>query len=353
MNALPDQSIDARAWLLWGAAASLPLLTGRHPVVLLELLIIVVVVRQVCVHRRGAVGWSWLLRLAALAVPIGVIFNVMTVHAGDQVIFRIPEAIPLIGGPVTWNACVYGVLSGLTIVALIAVGTTIAAVIEWSALIRLLPARAGNLAVAGSVAWSFLPRLATSWREIRESQSARGHQWSGVRDFVPLIVPLLAGGLDRSIATAESLEARGFGVLSTGNQMRLPASLSMIAALTAAVAGLYLFATGNSLQAAALIPACGAMALIAVRLGRSRSMIQPTHYRRATWSARDTAASAGAVIALLATGVALQAAPESLRYEPYPEITVPTTEPLFVLLLACLLVPALVAPAGVESGVSR
>jgi hypothetical protein len=48
MHGASAPSIDVRAWLLWGAAASLPLITGRHPLILLEMLIVVVVVRSVC-----------------------------------------------------------------------------------------------------------------------------------------------------------------------------------------------------------------------------------------------------------------------------------------------------------------
>lgn len=345
------QPIDVRAWLLWGAAASLPLLTGRHPLILVELLIIVVVVRSVCLPRYGAHGWGWLVRVAALAVPIGVLFNILTVHAGDQVIFRISEEVPIIGGTITWNAATYGVLSGMTIVVLVAVGTTVAAAIEWSAFIRLLPARAGSLAVAGSVAWSFLPRLARSWREIRETQAARGHQWRGVRDFVPLMAPLLAGGLDRSIATAEALEARGFGVHASARPGRMADSLMSVGALTAAVAGLYLFAIGEAVLAIAMLSACAAMALASIYIGRDNTSIQPTHYRRTVWTMRDTVVAAGGMIALATTAVALQVTPASLRYDPYPDITVPQTEPVVVLLLACLVVPAFVAPAPVETRV--
>lgn len=344
MHATSAPTGDVRAWLLWGAAASLPLITGRHPLILLELLVIVVIVRSVCLPRQVRHGWGWLLRIAAIAVPIGVLFNTLTVHAGEQRMFTIPESIPFIGGPLTWNAAVYGVLSGMTIVVLVAVGTTVAAAIEWTALMRLLPNRAGGLAVAGSVAWSFLPQLARSWREIRESQAARGHQWRGLRDFAPLMVPLLAGGLDRSVTTAEALEARGFGVHAASNRVDRFEALMIIGALTLAVAGLYLLAVGELLLSLGIIAVFVAFAVIIILLGRSKVIALTTHYRASMWTTRDTAISVGALIPIVTTATALQVVPVALRYEPYPNITYPQSEPLVILLIALLALPAIVSP---------
>ncbi len=344
MQAPSESSIDVRAWLLWGAAASLPLITGRHPLILLELLIIVVVVRSVCLPAQGRLGWGWLLRVATIAVPIGVLFNMMTVHVGEQRLFTIPDRVPIIGGAVTWNAAAYGLLSGLSIVVLVAVGTTVAAAIEWTALMRLLPNRAGGLAVAGSVAWSFLPQLARSWREIRETQATRGHQWRGVRDFVPLMAPLLAGGLDRSVTTAEVLEARGFGVRAASNRVDRFEALTVIAALTLAVAGLYLLAVGEAMTSLGIMGLSVAMVIGLVWSGRGNVCPGATCYRRTAWTGRDTAITVGALIPLVTIATALQLAPESLRYDPYPDLTFPQTQPVIVLLLAALVIPAIVAP---------
>lgn len=347
------QRIDVRAWLLWGAAASLPLLTGRHPLVLLELLIVVAIVRSVCLPARESRGWGWLVRIATIAVPIGVVFNVMTVHTGNQPIARIPDSLAIIGGVVTWNALVYGLLSGLTIVVLVAIGTTVAAGVEWSAFMRLLPARASTLAVAGSVAWSFLPQLARSWQEIRETQAGRGHQWRGIRDFVPMIVPLLAGGLDRSVATAEALEARGFGALSASEQIRRSHSLILIGALSVAVTGLYLLAVGEMVLSAAVLTACGVMAVGFARASRSGTMMSPTRYRQTQWTTRDSAISAAAAVAIATTTTALQLWPSSLRYDPYPDLDIPYSQPVVALFLASLVLPAIIAPAPVENEVER
>jgi energy-coupling factor transport system permease protein len=260
------------------------------------------------------------------------------------VILRTPEALPVIGGVITWNAVVYGLLSGMTIVALVAAGTTVAAAIQWSALMRLLPARAATVAVAGSVAWTFLPQLATSWREIREAQAARGHRWRGARDAVPVVVPLLAGGLDRSLTTAEALEARGFGASGPSQPGIRWVAPAFGVALTGAVTGLYLFAIGRSLDAVIVIAFAAGLGILAARAG-SDVAVRPTHYRITALTRADAVVMTGAALAVVGLILALQLQPGALRYEPYPTLTWPVTSPLLAGALGMLLAPAVLAPA--------
>lgn len=340
--------LDARVWLAWGVAGSLPLLAGRHPIVIVELLAIALVVRMVCLPPARTTSWSWLVRLSALAVPIGIAFNMATVHAGDRVLVTLPEGIPLFGGELTWNAAIYGALSGLAIVGLVLIGTTVAAGIEWNDLMRMLPARAAGLAVAGSVAWAFLPRLALSWREIREAQTARGHRWAGPRDAVPLVVPLLAGGLDRAILMAEALESRGFGASAPGSASRA-GTAAVAAAVIAATTGLYLFAVGRSAPALALFLLAGLLLAALVVTGRDGAGPRVTRYRTRRWTPADSVVLAGATVAMLTAAVALQIAPELLRWDPYPVLMWPAGSIWLPLGLASLLLPAVVAPVPEEA----
>jgi energy-coupling factor transport system permease protein len=337
--------LDSRVWLAWGAAGSLPLLAGRHPIVILELLAVALVVRAVCLPPARTTSWSWLVRLSAMAVPIGIVFNIATVHAGDRLLATLPDGIPLFGGDLTWNAAIYGALSGLAIVGLVLIGTTVAAGIEWNDLMRMLPARAAGLAVAGSVAWAFLPRLALSWREIREAQTARGHRWAGPRDAVPLVVPLLAGGLDRAILMAEALESRGFGASAPRSASRA-GTAAVAAAVIAATTGLYLFAVGRGAPALALFLLAGLLLVALVVAGRDGAGPGVTRYRTRPWTPADSIVLAGATAAMLAAAVALQFEPELLRWDPYPVLAWPAGSIWLPLGLASLLLPAVVAPVA-------
>jgi energy-coupling factor transport system permease protein len=322
---------------------------GRHPIVLAELLVIVLLVRQTCIPPERTGGWGWLLRLGLFAVPIGVLFNALTVHAGDNVLVRVPDGVPLIGGAITANGVAYGALSGMTVVALVATGTTVAGAIDWSALMRLVPPRAASMAVAGSVAWSFLPQLATSWREIREAQAARGHRFRGAKDIVPLAVPLLAGGLERSVTMAEALESRGFGVAAASSRASSRRSIALAMAITAAVVAIYLLAVGEAGPAAGTLAVSLLVAGIAIRDGSRRDAARATRFREPRWGTADTLVISAAATAALVTTIALQARPEALRYDPYPTLGWPVVSTWLLAALALLSVPIVVAPVPAAS----
>ncbi len=52
----PDDRLDPRAWLLWGAAASLPALLGRNPFPLLMTLVAVLGVRIAWADAAGGIS---------------------------------------------------------------------------------------------------------------------------------------------------------------------------------------------------------------------------------------------------------------------------------------------------------
>lgn len=290
--------LDSRVWVMWAVAATLPALVSRNPIVLVLLLGAVIIVRSTCVPPTSAHSWGWLLRVTVIVAPIAVIFNVLTVRDGDRVIGTIPDGLPVVGGPITANALVYGLVSALASVTLVLIGTTVASVIDWMALGRVLPDRLMPLAVAGTVAWTFLPQASAAFGEIREVQLARGHRVRGVRGVAPILVPLLATSLDRALTTAEALEARGFGASTHGH-------------------------------------------------GRHR-----TRYRDTPWTMRSAL-----VLAVLIASVALMMgvvalAGESLRFNPFPILAAPDVPVVALLAVASLIVPAIVTATAASPPLS-
>lgn len=372
MTAQRDQ-LDPRAWLLWAVAAGLPPLLGRNPFVLGAVLLACLGVRGAVVQATAnAASWRWLLRLAVVFAAIGTLFNLLTVHIGDQPIATVPRSIPIFGGMLTWNALVYGLLSGLAILTLVVIGVTLAACLDQAELLRLLPGRLTSLAVAGSVALVFLPQTVTAFHEIREAQQARGYRLRGARGLLPLIVPLLTGGLERALTLAEALEARGFGAL-IGNSdefaiteiRRLPRGAkapalcpraplnhesrwrSVVTALglTACAVGGYLLAVGSA--------AIGLMALatgvLAVALAGRESQRQRgrrTRYRQPDWSRRDSMVVIAALVTLVVEIIILRVDAAAFQYQPYPSFSAPVINLWLLAALGLLLMPAIVAPAA-------
>jgi len=343
-------ALDSRCWLAWGLAAMTPVLLGRNPWVLLEVMIIVVVVRVVWLPRANQRGMGWFLRIAAVFTIVGVHFNVLTVHAGDRPFGSLPNAWPVIGGDLTWNALLYGVVSGFALFTLVLIGITVSSQISWLDLVYSLPARLAPIAVTGSVAWAFLPQTAIAWQQIREAQTMRGHSFRTVRDFVPIVVPLLAGGLERSLVIAETLESRGFGA-SGQSRLRderrtrsLFADLGMIIGLVAIAAAAYCAAVGL-LRWALVSFGVGILGLFTASRLAATQKVMGARYRTIRWSSADTIVTvSSAVGALFVMGWNI-VRPESLGYRVYPDLAAPQADIVLMLALGLLLVPAF-APGG-------
>ncbi|MEA2515548.1 MAG: energy-coupling factor transport system permease protein [Thermomicrobiales bacterium] len=350
MSGRLGSGLDPRAWLAWGAAASLPPLLGRNPFPLIATLFVVVGVRAAWSGRATRVSsWGGIVRLAAVFAAVGVLFNVLTVRTGDRVLAEVPESVPILAGPVTLNALVFGILSGLALLILVLVGTTVGALLDWPAALRLLPERLTTVAVAGSVAFAFIPQTAVAFREIREAQAARGHRFRGARDLIPLLVPLLTGGLERAVTLAEALESRAFGAPVTTHPTHGRAwSLATAGGLAAMALAGYLLAVGRVTGAGLALATAGIALLVATRRGTSHGPSR-SRFRSPVWSRADTLTLGGAVVAGLATLAAVALDPASLRYEPYPDLLAPHVNLALILAQTALLAPAFLVDVAIEA----
>lgn len=340
---------DVRVWLCWGVAATVPPLILRNPFILLEMFVIVLTVRLSCVPPLPdrLRGWQWFVRLATFLVGIGVVFNVLTVHAGDRVLLAMPHFWPIIGGDLTLNALAYGVMSAFAVIILLLVGTTVFALLQWSEVLRIVPARLSPIAVAGSVAWAFLPQLGVAMREIREANLARGRHIHGARQLLSLLIPLLAGSLEQALTTAEALEARGFGVaLATKNGGPGNAAngvsrghIALLIGLVSLLVAVYGIAVGmvtTGLWAAGI--GIGLLAL-GIRWQPLHTMSR-ARYRMPHWTWRDSTTIAAAIVSLAGLIWRWIAIPEKLRFEVYPSLAWPAVDLAAMAAIAFLIAPA-------------
>lgn len=338
--------LDSRAWLAWGIGATVPILVARNPLVVLEVLIIALAVRAVWSFRSRQ-GWQWILRIAVVFTLVGVVFNALTVHAGNQVLFRVPDLVPLVGGPITLNAVAYGIVSGVAIVTLVLVGTTVAAGLVWAELMRSLPPRIAPIAVAGSVAWSFLPNAAQAFKEIRESQPSRGHRVRGVRDLPPLVVPLLGGGLERALAMSEELEACGFGHRVAESASSSFARWFLVGALGNATLMSYALAVGQIITGS--IGMMMSLVLMLLATKTSGPVVgRPTRYRSTGWSRTDLIVVGAAIVAGASFLWRRFQVPEAAIFNLYPNLEWPLTDLGMLISLSLLIVPALIVPGAGE-----
>jgi energy-coupling factor transport system permease protein len=342
-------TLDSRVWVAWGFAAMLPALVGRNPWLLAEVLLIVVLVRGTWIPPDDAHGMGWFIRIAGVMVALGVVFNLLTVHVGTMVLMTLPEAWPLIGGDLTLNALVYGILSGVALFSLILTGLTMTALVSWLDLFHHIPPRLANVAVTGSVAWTFLPRLAESWSMIREARHMRGERVGNAREMLPLITPLLASSLERALVTAEVLEARGFGGSATSSRPPVGRERAgewlLVGGLVPAAAGVYCLVVARPLWGVACLLVAGVAIAAGLRLDPPTGP-RPTRLIVRAWTRADTTALAGTIVAVLVLGIALMLDPASVTYTTYPDLSWPPVNLAAMAGLALLVVPAfLTSPA--------
>lgn len=308
-----SQRVNPVAWLGWAAAAALLIVTTRNPLYLLLAGSALGAV-HLSLDRRSVAqaAWGTVLRFGAVVAAISVLFNILTVHTGDRVLARLPDSIPIVGGPVTLNALVYGLVSALAIFDLLLLAAAFSAAVDRAALLRLVPGPLAAVGVAAIIGLSIFPQTLRAVREVREAQMARGFRIRSIRDVPPLLVPVLTLGLEHAFDLAETMESRAFGA---GRTARIPAHWAIpavaIAAASAVAVGL-----GYRLAAAVfLIPIVGLV--VAARRG--------THgrgrYRRLSWDWCDAAILATATLGVLLVVASIATA--ALNYSPYPRLTWP------------------------------
>jgi energy-coupling factor transport system permease protein len=355
-------SFHVGAWGLWLAAAMLAALGTRNPFYLLLLSAVSILVFRVVGHavpdRNGGTeeaqvaggsdeasrGRGLLVRAVVALALIVAFLKGLSIHVGATVLFTLPEGLPMIGGPITLEGMVSAGLDALAILTMLAVFTAFSAGADYYALLRAVPPFMHQAALVTSIAITFVPQTVTRFGEIREAQALRGHRVRRMGDLLPLIMPLLAGGMERSMNLAEAMESRGFSRVSA-TARRLPPVLVQVGI----AGGLGLLLVGGALFAMTPDLPWLAWGLVAVGVGLIVLTLRAvgtgsrrTRYRRTVWRDRDTplaVVSAG----VLALFTALKfVAPSLLVYTPFYKISVPPVDMVVVVAVLALGVPAMI-----------
>lgn len=286
---------------------------------------------------------SGLWRVIVLVTFAVAIFKGLSYHIGETVLFALPDWLPVIGGPITLEGMVSAALDAVSLMAVLAVFAAFSAGADYYALLRSIPSAMHGAGLVTSIAITFVPQTIQRWGEIREAQSLRGHRVRRISDLVPLIIPLLAGGMERSVNLAEAMESRGFS-RSTARTRALPpivVQLGLAGGLGLTLVGGTMFAFAPDIPLLGWLLIGLGLALVTFTIwGMSRG-IRRTRYRRRVWHAHDTplAIVSAGILAILLTFKFV--APNLLAYTPFLRISVPSFDPLIAVTIATLIAPAL------------
>ncbi|MFD9434071.1 CbiQ family ECF transporter T component [Streptomyces sp. NPDC060002] len=343
------------AWWLWALGLGTAATRTTNPLLLGLLLTVSAYVVTTC---RPDTPWSRsysaFLKLALAVLVIRLVFVVAlgSPIPGTRVLVALPE-VPLpdwaqgirLGGAVTAEGLLFAFYDGLKLAALLVCVGAANALASPSRLLKTLPGALYETGVAVVVALTFAPNLIADVHRLRAARRLRGRPDTGLRGLLQVGLPVLEGALERSVALAAAMDARGYGrTADVPAAVRRTTAALTLGGLLGVCAGTYglLTAVGGAYGLPVLFAGVVA-ALAGLRLGGRRS--PRTRYRPDRWTPRAclTAASGVAVAALLT--VAASADPAAL----HPGV-VPLTAPALPLWPAAAvllgLLPAFLAPEG-------
>ncbi len=341
------------AWWAWGVGLATAAAHTTNPL----LLVLVVLVAGWAVLERREVGALDAFRpflfigLAAVALRVTMAVILGNGVGGSVVIVDLPR-LPLpswlaglrVGGPVTLESVLAAAVDGMRLAATLACIGAANALASPKRLLRYAPATLYDIGTAIVVALTFAPQLVELAGRVRVARRLRGHTGRGPRELARLVVPVLAGTLERSLELAASMESRGYGRLPvrTGRARWLGSILALVgtAGTCAGLYGLLSPSVGGWLGLPTLVAGV-ALAAASLVLGARREV--RTAYRRDPWRAPEWAlALAGAAAAGVFVvgdgsgwaGMALQSTPLA-----WPELPLLAAAPLAVCLSVIALTP--------------
>ncbi|WP_079145616.1 CbiQ family ECF transporter T component [Streptomyces lydicus] len=352
-QATRSTALHAGAWWLWALGLATAASRTTNP---LLLGLLVGVAGYVVAARRTDAPWARsygaFVKVGLVVVAIRLVFAFLlgSPVPGTHTLLTLPE-VPLpdwakgvrIGGRVTAEGMVFALYDGLKLAALLICVGAANALANPSRLLKSLPGALYEAGVAVVVAMTFAPNLIADVQRLRAARRLRGRPDRGVTALLQVGLPVLEGALERSVALAAAMDARGYGrSAQVPRAVRHTTSVLTLGGLLGICAGTYglLGDTGSGFGLPLLLAGLAA-ALAGLRLGGRRSL--RTRYRPERWGPRAwLVAGSGVAVAVLmiwANGYA----PAAL-HPPAVPLTTPVL-PLWPALSVLLgLVPALVAP---------
>ncbi|MFD3734267.1 CbiQ family ECF transporter T component [Streptomyces sp. NPDC058632] len=342
------------AWWLWALALGVAATRTTNP---LLLALLVVVSAYVVAVRRPNAPWARsygaFVKLALAVIVIRLLFAIVlgSPVPGTHVLLDLPE-VPLpdwaqgirLGGRVTAEALTFALYDGLKLATLLICVGAANALANPSRLLKSLPGALYEMGVAVVVALTFAPSLITDVQRLRAARRLRGRPDRGVRGLLQVGLPVLEGALERSVALAAAMDARGYGrTAQVPAGVRRTTGALTLGGLLGVCAGTYglLTAEGAAYGVPVLLAGLAA-ALAGLWLGGRRSV--RTRYRPDRWDARAwLVAGCGTAVAAL---LALAAARDPAALHPGVVPLVAPTLPLWPAAAVLIgLLPALVTPA--------
>jgi len=299
------------AWWTWSLGLATAATRTTNP--LLLALLITVTAYVVATHRTTT-PWSRSytafakLALAVLLIRLTFAIVLGSPIPGTHTLLTLPE-LPLpdwaqgirLGGRVTAEGLLFAFYDGLKLATLLLCVGAANALANPARLLKSLPGALYETGVAVVVALTFAPNLIADAQRLRAARRLRGRPDRGLRGLLQVGLPVLEGALERSVALAAAMDARGYGrTAQVSTSVRRTTAALTLGGLLGICAGTYgLLTAEGAAYGLPLLLAGVAAALAGLRLGGRRTL--RTRYRPDPWDLRAwlVTASGVAVAALL------------------------------------------------------
>ncbi|PUA81105.1 energy-coupling factor transporter transmembrane component T [Nocardioides currus] len=354
--ALPTQPRLARdlhpvAWWTWAVGLAVAATLTTNP---LLLAVLVATSALVVMARRSDHPWARSFRLyLLLGLMIVVIRVAFRIVFGGVAYGRVLVDLPTVPlpdwvagvqllGPITQEALLAGLYDGLRLAAIVVCVGAANSLANPKRLLASVPPALYEIGTALVVAVTVFPQLADSARRVRSAQALRGDASGRVGRLRRFLVPVLEDALERSLALAAGMDARGYGRSGAATRgQRWTTGILLLAALCGLCVGTYalLDHTAPRWLAVPLLVAGTVTAVVGlVSAGRR---VERSRYRPDRWRPAEVAVAASGI----AVGVAVWRLGRTEPLVVYPSLS--EMPYLTVLVLAGALVgllPAVVAP---------
>ena len=161
---------------------------------------------------RSGVRLRPLLVTVVLAAAIATLVSLLLSHTGAHPLVEVPSGVPVLGGAITLEAFVFGLVTGLGIAAALLAVAPLTLVAEPYDLVDTLPPFLARTGAAIGTALNLIPHMVRSTADIRDAQRLRGWRPRRVRDWPDVAVPVVLTAVESSITLAEAMEARAWGL---------------------------------------------------------------------------------------------------------------------------------------------
>jgi len=203
-------------WILWLILSMALGLSTRNPFYLSIQIIVLLGLGFQLARQKGRSKWLLFnIRFLGIMLLLSMIINALFSHQGRTVILEIPKSWILIGGAITVESLLYGLINGLVIGVLYIAFNIFNLALSIKQITRMIPKVFYPIALMITIALTFFPTIQRRANEIKEAQMIRGNQMKKVSDWLPIFLPLLVTSLENSFLLSESMTTRGFHTQQT------------------------------------------------------------------------------------------------------------------------------------------